>query len=390
MSLVDERLARLRSQVREWAGDLRAHALELDRDPSVIHRYLSLPAVRFLATMGVPRQYHRPDPIGGYVFDGATALERVIVLEELACADVGMLVASPGPLLAGVLVQVAGDERQRAWFYERVLARPLWTCFALTEPEHGSDAAFLQTSIARQPDGAVLVRGAKRYVGNAARAQLAVVFGRTGGSVFGIGAVLLDTSAPGFSAEVIDTIGLRGAAISAVRLDGVEVPGGQVLGRHLSPSRRGMWAFTRTFNLLRPGVAAIALGIARAAHEYTLVHLRRPARCLDRDLDDLGRDIDGTRALVHRAASTVDARPEDGHLASAAKLRAVRLAERATGVACAALGPGARFEHPLLDKMVRDTRGMEFIEGTSNMQRLNLFHSTLAGRLDGAPVTGGG
>jgi alkylation response protein AidB-like acyl-CoA dehydrogenase len=382
LSSAAPRLDRLRGQLREWAGDFRDHGLELDHDPEMIRRYLDLPAVRFLSTMGVPRAYRSGDAIDGEAFDGATARERVVVLEELACADVGMLVASPGPLLAGVMVQVTGDEAQREWFYERVLARPLWTCFALTEPDHGSDAASLRTALTRQPDGSVLLQGAKRYVGNAARAQLAVVFGRTGDSMFGIGAVLLETSTPGFRAEVIDTIGLRGACVSAITLDAVRVPGERLLGRHLSPSRRGMWAFTRTFNLLRPGVAAIALGIARAAYEYTTANLRTGVRGRDHELDRLRRDLDGTRALVLRAAAAVDARPDDGHLASAAKLRAVRLAEHATDLACALLGPGARLAHPVLDKLVRDARGMEFIEGTSNMQRLTIFHSTLAGRLE--------
>jgi alkylation response protein AidB-like acyl-CoA dehydrogenase len=385
LSLGDPRLHRLRTQLREWGEDFREWALELDRDPEVIRRHLGLPAVRFLATMGIPRDYRRPEPIGGHVFDGATALERVVVLEELACADVGMLVASPGPLLAGVLVQVAADERQKEWFYRRMLAEPLWTCFALTEPDHGSDAASMQTSLTREPDGGAVLRGVKRYVGNAGRARLAVVFGRTGSSMLGINAVLIDTATPGFRAEVIDTLGLRGARVSAVHLDGVRVPPGALLGQHLSPSRRGMWAFTQTFNLLRPGVAAIALGIARAAHEYLLTHRRSLRRGEEHDVDLLGRHIDGTRALVHRAAAAVDARPADGYLASASKLRAVRLAEHATELACALLGPGARFEHPLLDKMVRDARGMEFLEGTSNMQRLTVFHSVLAGRLDRAP-----
>jgi alkylation response protein AidB-like acyl-CoA dehydrogenase len=384
VSVVDQRLTHLRDQVREWAADFRDHALELDRDPEAIRRYLSLPAVRFLATMGVPRRYRRPDPIDGHVFDGSTALERVIVLEELACGDVGMLVASPGPLLAGVLVQVTGDERQREWFYERMLARPLWTCFALTEPERGSDATNLSTSLTKTADGGVVVRGAKRYVGNAARAQVGVVFGRTGTSMFSIGAVLLETATPGFRAEVIDTVGLRAGCLSAVHLDFVQVPAAQVLGRHLSPSRRGMWAFNQTFNLLRPGVAAIGLGAARAAHEYILANRRSLSRGRDHDVDRLGRRIDATRALVHQAAAAADAEPTEGHLASAAKLRAVQVAEHATDLACALLGPGARLDHPLLDKLVRDVRGMEFVEGTSNMQRLNLFQSTLAGKLDRA------
>ncbi|GAA3283560.1 acyl-CoA/acyl-ACP dehydrogenase [Dactylosporangium vinaceum] len=386
MVSIDHRHRLLRAQAREWGTEFRPLAPAVDRDPEAIRDHLGLAGVKFLSTMGVPAAYRTPDRIGPYTFDGTTALERVIVMEELAAADAGVLVASPGPLLAGVLVQVLGDERQQAWFYERMAAQQLWTCFALTEPGRGSDAASMLTSFTPAPDGGVTVEGEKRYIGNAARAQLAVVFGRTAPGPFGIGAVMLDTTAPGFTAHRIPTIGLRGLMLSAIRLDGVAIPPEQVLGRHLSPSRRGMWGFIRTFNLLRPAVAAIALGIARAAWRYVNDNRRDLTASERHDLDRLRCRLDGTRRLVTLAASAVDERPEDGHLASAAKLSGARLAIDATTLACSYFGPGARLEHPLLDKLARDARATEFLEGTSHMQLLNLAHATVAGRLDPVPA----
>ncbi|MFI9008462.1 acyl-CoA dehydrogenase family protein [Actinosynnema sp. NPDC053489] len=382
MSGLDARLVALRDQVREWGADFRRLGLELDRDPELIRGHFDLPAVRYLSTMGIPPEYGNvPIPIAGNRFYGTLALERAIIMEELACADVGMLVASPGPLLAGVLVDLLADREQKEWFYGRMLAEPLWTFFALTEPDRGSDAGGLTTTLTPVDGGAVLA-GEKRYVGNACRAQLGVVFARVGSGPLGVNAVLVETPAPGFSATALDSIGLRGARISAITMDDVHVPASRFVGRHLSPSRRGTWAFVQTFNLLRPGVAAIALGIARAAHEYVLEHrttLRRDER--DR-LDELGRRITAARALVHLAARAVDARTSDGYLASAAKARAARLALDATHAACGFFGLGARFDHPRLDKLVRDARGMEFIEGTSNMQKLNLFQGLFTGKLD--------
>jgi alkylation response protein AidB-like acyl-CoA dehydrogenase len=143
-----------------------------------------------------------------------------------------------------------------------------------------------------------------------------------------------------------------------------------------------MWAFVQTFNLLRPGVAAIALGIARAAHEYVVTHRSALRRSEQERLDELARRIDGARRLVHLAAAAVDARTGDGYLASAAKVRAAQLAADATTLACTFFGAGARLEHPVLDKLVRDARGMEFIEGTGNMQKLNLFQGLFTGKLD--------
>lgn len=380
----DARLAALRGRVREWGADLRPLALEIDRDPEAIRHHLDLPAVRFLATMGIPAEFgHVPEQIDGHRFHGVTALERTVVMEELACADVGALVASPGPLLAGVAVGLLGDDRQKEWFYGRLLAEPLWTCFALTEPDRGSDAGGLDSSLTPRPGGALL-NGEKRYVGNAARARLAVVFARSRPGPLGITAVLLDTDTPGFHAEPLGMLGLRGARISSIVMDDVDIPHENFLGRHLPATRRGVWAFVQTFNALRPGVAAIAVGIARAAWEYVGDH-RRTLRAGERHrLDSMGRRIDAARHLVRRAAAAVDARGSDGHTASAAKLRAARLAEEVTLGACEFFGPGARLAHPVLDKLARDARAMEFLEGTGNMQRLNLFQGLLGGKIDRA------
>jgi alkylation response protein AidB-like acyl-CoA dehydrogenase len=371
----------LRWQMREWGVDFRQHALELDADPEAIRAYFDLPAVRFLSTMGIPVEYgHEPELIDGHRFDGTLAAQRVVVMEELAAADAGMLVASPGPLLAGVFLAQFGDPTQKTLFYQRMLDKPLWTFFALTEPEGGSDVSAMRTVI--RPGSPTRLSGTKRYVGNACRAQIGVVFARLKPGPLGIRAVLLETPTDGFEAVPLDMIGLRGARISAISMDAVEVPDEALLGRHLSPTRRGIWAFAQTFNQLRPGVAAIGLGIARAAYEYALSHRRSLRREEELRLDELHRRIDGARCLVETSAAVADARPTDGHLAAAAKARTSSLAERATRTACELLGAGARLEHPLLDKLVRDAKSMEFIEGTTHIQKLTIFQGLLSGKVE--------
>lgn len=135
------------------------------------------------------------------------------------------------------------------------------------------------------------------------------------------------------------------------------------------------------FNQLRPGVAAIALGIARAAHEYVRDN-RRELRGAEHDAAQrLELRIEGVRRLVHRAAAEVDANPASGYLASAAKARACRLAEVATTQALGFFGVGARLDHPMLDKLARDARGVEFMEGTGNIQRLNVFTGLVQSKL---------
>jgi alkylation response protein AidB-like acyl-CoA dehydrogenase len=135
----------------------------------------------------------------------------------------------------------------------------------------------------------------------------------------------------------------------------------------LPAARRGTWGWLRVFNLLRPSLAAMAVGVARAASEYARAAV--PRSDVDR-LDAIDRRIDGVRQLVYEAASAVDADPGAGSLASAAKARAARLAEDVTLAALECLGAGARFEHPLLAKLARDARGLEFMEGTGHVHRL--------------------
>ena len=177
------------------------------------------------------------------------------------------------------------------------------------------------------------------------------------------------------------TVGLRAARLSAISLDGVAVPHERILGQHLPASRRGMRAVVATFNQLRPGVAALAVGTAEAALNYVREH-RQTLRPAERDdLDQFSGRINATRQLVHRAAAAVDADPADGLLASAAKAKAAQLAEQATLFALGFFGPGARLDHPGLDKLIRDARGLEFMEGTSTVQKVMLAQGYLRGRL---------
>ncbi|WIX90619.1 acyl-CoA dehydrogenase family protein [Amycolatopsis sp. DG1A-15b] len=382
-TVLDERLVTLRDAAREWGAEFRTAGAGLDTDPDGVGAHLDLAGVRCLATMLVPGEFGGAGlALGAHRFHGMTAIERTVVLEELARGDAGLMLASPGASMSGVLVDVLADREQKEWFYGRLLERPTWTFFALTEPDRGSDATALETALKTSPDGGPhRLDGRKKYVGNAARAALGVVFARTAPGPLGVTAVLVDTADPGFHAEPLESLGLRAARICELTLDGVAVPAERVLGRDRSPARRGMWACVQTFNRLRPGVAAIAVGIAAAAHDYVLAE-RGPLERDGRDrLEELGRRIDGVRHLVQLSALEVDADGSRGHLASAAKAEACRLAEEATLEACGFFGPRARWEHPALDKLVRDARGVEFMEGAGNIQKLTVFQGLVAGKV---------
>ncbi|TDB74909.1 acyl-CoA dehydrogenase family protein [Micromonospora sp. KC723] len=384
---LDDRLRLLRRHARGWAAELRPYALELDRDPDVVLRLLAAPAVTHAAHLQIPAAFNpAPLVLAGERFHLTAALERVVFCEEIAHGDLGMMLALPGASMSGVLVAAIGDRAQQEWFYGRLLDRPTWTFFALTEPGGGTDAGGLRTRATALPDGSGWsLTGRKRYISNALRASVGVVFHRTADGPLGLAAALVETSATGFAAAPVPTLGVRGAQLGALTLDAVPVDAGQILGRHLSPVRRGGWGWQRTFNLLRPTVAAMAVGLAQAACDHVREH-RRALRPDERDaLARVEGEIEAVRRLTRRAAVEVDSDSGSGHLASAAKLRATRLAADVTRWALRSFGPGARLDQPLLDKFARDAGALEYMEGTGNVQRLAVAAALDRGAFDGYP-----
>ena len=381
MTLLDDRLQRLQATARDYASEFRDHALALDRDPGDMRPFMDLAGVRWMAQAIVPPEFaETPLRLGPYRYDGMECLERVVGMEQLAYGDAGLALASPGASMSGVVVDQLGSPAHKEAYFGRIVSEPTWTFFAVTEPARGSDAGALETSLTEHDD-AWRLDGCKRYIGNGARAAIGVAFVRTRPGPLGIEVALVDTRAPGFSAQPLEMIGLRGAQISELRFDAMVVPDDAILGRELPATRRGVWGAVMTFNRLRPAVAAAALGVAQAAFDYVRGE-RREWRCgeLDR-LEDLEVALAGTRELVYRAALEVERAPARGALASAAKVHAVRLAEHSTRTAAALLGPGSLFEHPLVEKWLRDARGFEFMEGTTNIQKLNVFAGVRKGLL---------
>jgi acyl-CoA dehydrogenase len=376
-----EFLCGLRSLGREYAAALRVTALDFDADPGLAPRLL-LQRLPWRQLMGLPAAYN-PDPlrVRGRPAYLDSCRQQVVLYEELARADAAAVLALPGPSMSGFVVAELGDDVQRDRYCQLLAEDPTWTFFGMTEPAHGSDPASMDTTLDPGDAGELALNGVKRFVGNGARARTGVVFARRHPGPLGIVAVLLDTARPGFSSLPLETLGLRALQLSEVRMRDVPVAPEDLLGRRKSGTRQGMWAATRTFNRYRPVVSCFALGVAQAAYDYVLEN-RRELRGAERHLLSVfdGR-LHGVRALIAAAAAAADLSPGDGALASAAKIRAVRLAQEITTTALPLLGPGARWEHPLLDKLARDARGFEFMEGTSSIQRSTLAQGYLQGRL---------
>jgi alkylation response protein AidB-like acyl-CoA dehydrogenase len=376
--ILDDRLLTLERECREAAPDLRAVGHVVDRDPDAIAGLLHLRGVQLqqsFFSLGESLGDSPGDCQPGEGQDAESSCRaRVVAQERLSYGDPGTILASPGPSLSGVAVATLGDSDQRRNYFGRLTEKPTWTFFALTEPSKGSAAMELETSLTVLPGGeGWLLNGEKCYVGNGARAQMGVVFCRRSPGPWGIEAVLLDAGDPGFAGELLPMVGLRGARISRLRFTDVPIPPERVLGRHLPPSRRGLFGALQTLLRFRPTLAAMALGVAEAACDYILEHRPDLPPAERWNFEALVERVLTQRRLVYEVAADVDRGTVNPARIGAVKLRAARLAEDATLLAADVLGPTSLIDHPWLEKTYRDARAFEFMEGTSDLHRLGVF-----------------
>jgi len=372
--------------IRPAAREFREVGFEIERDPGAINHHLDTAGVRSLAYTFIPEEYGgRPlvTSTGKRLFF-LSCSERVLTLEALAYGDAGVLLASPGPSLSGHILLELGSEEQKQRFYPKLMAKPTWTFFAMTERDRGSDAGALTTALTKDPSQphCYLLNGEKYLVGNGARAEIGVVFARSTPGPLGIEIVLVDTERAGYSAEVLPTLGLKGAAISRIKFDNYQVDDRDIIGKpQFTPTKRGLWGAIKTFNRMRPGVAAIALGVAQATYDYISQNRRELSEREKDRMEGFAFRLLSVRASVREAARLADSDSTNATLAAVAKIRAVELVEEITNASFTFFGPGAMWEHPYLNKWYRDARGFEYMEGTSIIQKLRLFESVSRGKL---------
>jgi acyl-CoA dehydrogenase len=259
------------------------------------------------------------------------------------------------------------------WIPEVATGRAL-AAFALSEPEHGSDAARLELAARRDGDGWRLT-GEKTWISNAPDADVYTVFARTtpeAGSK-GVTAFAIPGDAEGLSGEPLDLLAPH--AIGRLRFDGVPVAADHVLGEIDGGFRVAM----RTLDLFRPSVGAFAVGMAWAALDTALEHadereaFGRPIRefqAVGHTLAEMATRTEAARLLVYSAAAGYDQGAMGITRRSAmAKLFATETAQWVVDAAVQILGARALERGHLLEKLYREVRAPRIYEGTSEIQR---------------------
>jgi len=318
---------------------------------------------------------------------GGAMVSTVVAAEELATGDPALLLCLPGPGLGGPPVRGSGTPEQKERFFSvfKDMSSGLkWGAYALTEPGAGSDVAGIRTSCRKEGKHWVL-NGRKCYITNGARASWNVVFATVDATLGRAGhrAFVVEKGTPGFSVgKIEDKMGLRASETAELVLEDCRVPEENLLGgEERYQTKEGFLTAMKTFDNTRPLVAAMALGIGRAAYEYAVDFVKehyllsrpipRYAAIAER-LARVGRDLAAARILTWRAAWLADREIANAKEASMAKAAGGQAAIKACIEAiqiCGAHGAIAE-DHQLLEKWFRDIKVYDIFEGTGQIQRI--------------------
>jgi butyryl-CoA dehydrogenase len=312
---------------------------------------------------------------------GGAGLDNVayaLAIEELSRGDASTgVIASVNNSLYCDPVLKFGTEAQKREFLVPFARGEKLGCFGLTEPEAGSDAAAQKTTAVRKGDGYV-INGSKNWITNGPVADAIVLFAmtdRTAGHK-GISAFLVPTHTPGFERAAADRkMGISAAVSCSMFFEDMVVPVRNLLGREGDGFKIAM----ATLDGGRIGIAAQAIGIARAAFEEALRYGQERKtfgipiaghQAIQFMLADMATEIDAARLLTLKAARLKDAGVRHSAESAMAKLYASEMASRVANKGLQIHGGQGYSKEFDAERHVRDARITEIYEGTSEIQRI--------------------
>ncbi len=322
-----------------------------------------------LMTYGLPEEY------GG---TGANALTQCVVTEELAWGCAGITTALGGTGLCATPIAIAGTDAQKKKYLGRFSDTRKLTlgAYAITEPNAGSDVASMKTT-ARKVHGGYVLNGTKHFITNGGLADVYVIFATLDPSqrADGICAFIVEKEMGVQAGKKERKMGIRASHTAQIHLEDVFVPEENRLGEE----GEGFLVAMRTFEHTRPDVAAMAVGVARAAFEYSMEYAQQREQfgkpiarfqAIGFMLADMATEIDAARLLTWRSAWMLDQGYPVNKEASMAKRFAADTAMKVTTDALQVMGGvGYTRDYPV-EKWMRDAKIMQIYEGTSQIQRI--------------------
>ena len=376
--LTEEQIA-IRDMAKQFADEqIKPREKELDETGEFPRDIINKMAELGFLGMIIPEQY------GGSGMDMVTVC---IAAEEItkASAAVSLTMGLHNSLATLPILDYGTEEIKQKYLPK--IARGEWlACFALTEPNAGSDAGNQQTTAVEDGDSYV-INGRKQFITNGPVADVAVIFASTDRSKGprGVSAFVVDTKTPGFHVGTIEKkMGISCSPTSELIFEDMRVPKGNMLGK----KGRGMWVAMTTIDGARAGVAAQCVGVAQRALEEGIAYAKQRKQfgqtiagfqLIQAHIADMTVMVEAARLLTLKAAWLRDQGLPCGTAASIAKLYASEIATKVTHKAVQIHGGYGYIKDYVVERLYRDARIMELYEGTSEIQRIGIALDMIKG-----------
>jgi len=380
--VVDFTLTDEQKDLREMAHnfaekEMRSVAFEYDKDGTWPQEVIEKAWEVGLMNTHVDEAYGGP---------GLDYLSGCLIEEEFGwgCSGIGTSLACNG--LASAPVSLGGSEETKKKYLGMLCEEPKLASFCLTEPDAGSDVAGMKTRAVKKGDK-YIINGSKCFITNGAHADWFTVYAKTdpdAGSR-GITAFVVDKQDGIVVDKKEDKMGQRASNTVTLTFNDVEVPAENMLGEENKGFKLAMMTLDRT----RPGVAAMATGIARSGFEAAVQYSKERQQfgvpiamhqAIQFLIADMAVKVDAARLLTWQSASQLDNGQRNTLTSSEAKRFAADSAMEVTTDAVQVFGGYGFIKEYQVEKFMRDAKIMQLYEGTSQIQRMVIAREVLLPR----------
>ena len=332
---------------------------------------------------------HLPEEYGG---PGLTYLDGCVIEEEIAwgCSGIGTSLSCNG--LATAPIALAASEELKKEYLGRLSEAPLLASFCLTEPDAGSDVSGMKTNAVRKGDKWV-INGSKCFITNGSYANWYTVYAKTDKEAGhrGISCFIVPRDAGVIVDKKEDKMDQRASNTATVSFNDVEIPLNHLVGEENKGFKIAMMTLDRT----RPGVAAMATGVARAAMEFAVEYSKQRVQfgvpiamhqAIQFMIADMSTKVHMSRLATWNSAVLLDQGKRNTLESSHAKRFSADSAMEVTTDAVQVYGGYGFIKDYPVEKLMRDAKILQLYEGTAQIQRLVIAREILLPRRAEAPA----
>ena len=317
---------------------------------------------------------------------GLGTMEQCILQEEFAAVDLGIAVAVLTPCFGSEIIQAFGTEEQKRHYLPPLAKGEAIMGSAFTEPNAGSDLAAASTTAVKEGDEFV-INGSKMFISNGTRADYLICFVQTDPDNADKhrrhSMIMVETDREGFEANKLrGKLGIRASDTAEISFNNVRVPCSNLIGEEGNGFTEAMYLF----NLNRIGVAAQGVGVARAALEESINHVKKRIafgaplasyQAVQLKIADMFTWMSAGRNMVYEAAWRIDQGKVDHTLVAAAKAFCGQMAVRCADMALQLHGGYGYLAEYKVQRLYRDAKIIEIYKGTTDIEKLIVARSLL-------------